>query len=508
MTERVLGGRYRLRDRIGDGGMGTVWAAVDETLRRDVAVKEVRIPEGLAPEARRRLVERARREARAASLVDHPNVVTVHDVVVEDDRPWIVMELVGGDSLARMVEARGPWRPEHVAHLGLKLLDALEAAHARGVVHRDVKPSNVLIDRDRVVLTDFGIAGIDGDVGLTGTGEFTGSPGFTAPEVLREQPAGPASDLWALGATLYTAVEGRAPFQRDTPMATLGAVLTEEPTPPRHAGSLAPLLWHLLQKDPAERMRPDAARQVLRNVAAGLPSGLRDPVVSPPASRRCVLVTVVASAGVIAVLAGTAFALTGGEERKAVADPPRTPPPSSAPSPPSVTPTTAPKPEPLDLCALLTRDQIGRLVPGAPRTERDTDSCSWAVRGRGLTVTHRARATPDRLPESSTEAHTEFLQARREQARPGTRVWHWSEMGVPPVVRATSTAARTAPGVGAEAFAYDVVRGSKPFDKSVVTFRSGIHVLEVELAYARGTATPGDAVRAARLVAQNVEKRS
>ncbi|MGK5551809.1 protein kinase domain-containing protein [Actinomadura kijaniata] len=505
MTERVLGGRYRLRDRIGDGGMGTVWAAVDETLRRDVAVKEVRIPGGLAPEARRRLVERARREARAASLVDHPNVVTVHDVVVEDDRPWIVMELVGGDSLARTVETRGPLRPERVAHLGLKLLDALEAAHARGVVHRDVKPSNVLIDRDRVVLTDFGIAGIDGDVGLTGTGEFTGSPGYTAPEVLREQPAGPASDLWALGATLYTAVEGRAPFQRDAPMATLGAVLTEEPTPPRHAGSLAPLLWHLLQKDPAARMRPDAVRQVLRNVAAGLPSGLRDPVVSPPASRRRVLVPVVASAGVIAVLAGTAFALTGGEERRAVADPPRTPPPSSA---PSVTPTAKPETGLVDLCTLLTKDQLGRLLPGASRAERETDSCSWTVRGRGLSITHRERATPDELPMSEVEAHTSFLEARRARAKPGDSVWHWSEMGVPPVVRATSTAARTVPGVGEEAFAYEANGGNRPFDKSVVTFRSGIYVLEVELAYARGTATPGDALRAARWAARNAEKRS
>ncbi|WP_241682832.1 serine/threonine-protein kinase [Actinomadura sp. J1-007] len=208
MTERVVGGRYRLVERIGRGGMGTVWTAVDETLRRDVAVKEVLLPEGLSAEERRVAGERARREARAAALIDHPGVVTVHDVVVEDGRPWIVMELIEGRSLGALIRENGPSHPKWVATVGLRLLDALEAAHARGVLHRDVKPGNVLLADGLVYLTDFGIASIEADTSLTRTGALVGSPGYMAPERLREEPAGPGSDLWSLGATLYTAAEG------------------------------------------------------------------------------------------------------------------------------------------------------------------------------------------------------------------------------------------------------------------------------------------------------------
>ncbi|NEA25587.1 serine/threonine protein kinase [Actinomadura bangladeshensis] len=261
--------------------MGTVWSAVDETLHRTVAVKEIVFPDVLTSDERRVATDRAQREARAAALIDHPGVITVHDVVIEDERPWIVMELVRGASLAEVIRRDGPCPPAAAARIGLALLDALGAAHARGIVHRDVKPGNVLLAEDgRVVLTDFGIASIEADPALTRTGTFVGSPGYIAPERLREQPGGPESDLWSLGATLYTTVEGRPPFERDSPMAVLGAVLAEEPAPPRQAGHLAPLLWQLLHKVPS-------ARPGMEDVRAGSVECVRwQTDRSPPADAR------------------------------------------------------------------------------------------------------------------------------------------------------------------------------------------------------------------------------
>lgn len=242
MTDDLLAGRYRLVALLGAGGMGTVWRAHDELLGRDVAVKRIDVDEDAPPDERAMLYARAAREARAAALLDHPGIITVHDVVEPDGLPWIIMELVEGRSLDQAVRDDGPFPPRRVAEIGARLLDALTAAHRRGLLHRDVKPANVLLaDDGRVILTDFGIAAIEGDPALTRAGALVGSPGFIAPERLRDQPAGPASDLWSLGATLYAAVEGRAPFDRATPMAALGAVLTEETPSPRRAGALAPL---------------------------------------------------------------------------------------------------------------------------------------------------------------------------------------------------------------------------------------------------------------------------
>lgn len=288
MTERVLAGRYRLLSPIGRGGMGVVWRAQDETLHRVVAVKEVLLAGDLPESERSELYRRAIREARAAALLDHPGIITVHDVITEDDRPWIVMELVAGRSLAQAA----PLLPQVVAAIGLRVLEALGAAHLRGVLHRDVKPTNILLaDDGRAILTDFGIASLEGDPSLTRTGDFVGSPGFVAPERLREQPVGPASDLWSLGATLYAAVEGRPPFDRDTPMAALGAVLTDDAPPPVRAGPLAPVLWRLLVKDPAARIPAGDAARALRQVSAGLPSGLETlaPAVARVRRRRSVL---------------------------------------------------------------------------------------------------------------------------------------------------------------------------------------------------------------------------
>ncbi|MFI6623975.1 serine/threonine-protein kinase [Streptomyces sp. NPDC050528] len=269
-TERVIAGRYRLLSPLGEGGMGTVWRARDEVLQREVAVKEVRAPGGLASDDVERMYARLEREAWAAARVANRNVVTVYDVATEDGRPWIVMELVRGVSLADLLDAEGPLTPQRTAHIGAEVLAALRAAHDAGVLHRDVKPANVLMSNDgRVVLTDFGIAMVEGSSALTMTGEVIGSPEFLAPERALGRTPGPESDLWALGVLLYAAVEGHSPFRQNTPLSTLRAIVDEELPPPQLAGPLTPVIEGLLRKDPAERMSAEQAEQDLRLVAAG-----------------------------------------------------------------------------------------------------------------------------------------------------------------------------------------------------------------------------------------------
>ena len=271
---RLVAGRYRLRAQLGSGGMGTVWRAEDVVLGREVAVKEVVFPPGIRPEDAEVLRERTRREARAAARLDSPSAVTVYDVVEEDGRPWLVMELVEARTLAQVVAADGPLSPGRAARVGLSVLDALEAAHARGILHRDVKPANVLVrDDGRVVLTDFGIATSTGDASLTSSGLLLGSPAYIAPERAQGQTAGPASDLWSLGATLFTAVEGRPPFDAEgDAFLTVTAVVTGEHAPYAAAGPLVPVLDGLLDKDPARRLDAPSARGLLERVAAGAPA--------------------------------------------------------------------------------------------------------------------------------------------------------------------------------------------------------------------------------------------
>ena len=270
MQGLLVAGRYRLAESIGSGGMGRVWRAHDEVLHRSVAIKELTAALYVSESEQAILLARTRAEARAAARINHSAVVTVHDVLEHDGRPWIVMELVEGRSLADAVKEEGRVEPREAARIGLWVLRALGAAHAAGVLHRDIKPGNVLLGRDgRVLLTDFGIAQIEGDTTITRTGEVVGSVDYLAPERVRGHDPGPSSDLWALGATLYTAVEGRSPFRRTTPLTTMQAVVEEEASELQHAGPLTPVIISLLRKDPNTRPDMSEAEQMLAQAAEG-----------------------------------------------------------------------------------------------------------------------------------------------------------------------------------------------------------------------------------------------
>ncbi|MEV4656395.1 serine/threonine-protein kinase [Micromonospora sp. NPDC049301] len=295
MQQLLIAGRYRLLDLVGTGGMGRVWLARDEMLHRDVAVKEVVPPSWLAEAERVQLRLRTLREARTAARLNHPNVVRIYDVVHDRESPWIVMEYVPSRSLQEIIGDEGPLSPQRTARIGLAVLAALRAAHHAGVLHRDVKPHNVLVaDDGRVVLTDFGLATFDGGDGTTtGPGTVLGSPQFVAPERAREGMSNQRTDLWSLGATLYATVEGRSPYARSSAMATLSALATEPPDPMRRAGPLRPLLTGLLQRDPWRRLTAAEAEPLLRSAAAD--PGQR---VEPP---RSAAVAAVRSAGRAAV---------------------------------------------------------------------------------------------------------------------------------------------------------------------------------------------------------------
>ncbi|MFF4251154.1 serine/threonine-protein kinase [Streptomyces sp. NPDC001663] len=267
-SERLLAGRYRLGGVLGRGGMGTVWRAEDETLGRTVAVKELRFPSNIDEDEKRRLITRTLREAKAIARIRNNSAVTVFDVVEEDDRPWIVMELVEGKSLAEVIREDGLLEPKRAAEVGLAILDVLRSAHREGILHRDVKPSNVLLEgeTDRVVLTDFGIAQVEGDPSITSTGMLVGAPSYISPERARGHKPGPAADLWSLGGLLYAAVEGVPPYDKGSAIATLTAVMTEPMEEPKNAGPLKDVIYGLLTKDPAKRLDDAGARAMLNRV--------------------------------------------------------------------------------------------------------------------------------------------------------------------------------------------------------------------------------------------------
>ncbi|WP_031053042.1 serine/threonine-protein kinase, partial [Streptomyces sp. NRRL WC-3774] len=265
-TFRVIAGRYRLEARIGRGGMGVVWRATDQLLGRQVAVKEIPPDDSLSAEDARLQRDRTLREAGAVARLSHPHIMVVHDVVEQDERPYIVMELIDGGSLADRISADGPVDAAEAARIGADLLSALRAAHAAGVLHRDIKPANVLVESGtgRVVLTDFGIAQVAGATTLTETGSFVGSPEYTAPERMSGVRTGPEADLWSLGALLCTALSGESPFRRDSLGGILHAVVIDEIRPPAQAGPLLPVVRGLLERDPERRLEAVEAERMLR----------------------------------------------------------------------------------------------------------------------------------------------------------------------------------------------------------------------------------------------------
>ncbi|MFF0308347.1 protein kinase [Streptosporangium sp. NPDC004379] len=280
--DRLIGRRYRLVSPVGRGGLGRVWHAYDVLLDRDVAVKELILPPGLDPAGARAAHRRMIREARSAARLNHPGIAAVHDVAEEDGRPWIVMELVRGWSLEQAVRQGGPLPVAQAAEIGVRVLDALRQAHAAGILHRDVKPGNVLLTADRVVLTDFGLAALEDDGGAPLAGLLVGSPAYVPPERLTGRAATPAADLWAFGATLYTAVEGRPPYEGPDAMTVLNEILSGEPARPVRAGSLTPVLEGLLRRDPDGRMTAAEAARLLER-ALPVPSGPPAPS-DPPGS--------------------------------------------------------------------------------------------------------------------------------------------------------------------------------------------------------------------------------
>ncbi|WP_460073347.1 protein kinase domain-containing protein [Streptomyces sp. YKOK-I1] len=343
--------------------MGRVWRATDDVLDRQVAVKEMRI-DGLDPEDGRTRRERTLREARATARIDHPNVVRVYDVVDEGERLWIVMELVAGRSLERVMAEEGPLGPRETARIGLGLVQALRQVHAGGVLHRDIKPGNVLVERGgRVVLTDFGIAAIQDAKALTMVGMLVGSPDYMAPERISGRPQGPPSDVWSLGATLCAALAGHSPFSRDTTLATLHAVLYEEPTLPAGAGPLTGVLRALLEKTPEARPSLPALEESLRPVAhpdepptralrsptrAGVPPEAPDgraraaESASGPAVAARGRGWVLAGAGLVAVVVGVVLVLapwSGGDGDRAGGGASPKPSPSAPASPASGSPS-------------------------------------------------------------------------------------------------------------------------------------------------------------------------
>ncbi|MER5427318.1 serine/threonine-protein kinase [Streptosporangium roseum] len=504
----VLAGRYRALGQLGAGGMGVVWRAQDELLHREVAIKEVRLGPGLPEAQRAEMRERTLREARAAARLGHPSIVAVHDVIAQDGRPWIVMDLVRGRSLAQVIRQDGPLPAERVAAIGLAVLDALALAHSRGIMHRDVKPANIMLAHDGgVLLTDFGIATLEGDVQLTSPDALVGSPGYMAPERLRGTGDGPAADLWSLGATLYAAAEGQSPFQRSVPVATLGAVLTEETPFPSRAGGLAPVLLAMLVKDPRDRPGVAVLRTALHRVAQGLPAGplspqtqtqaqaqAREPArgAAPAPGRRRTGWLV--GAGLAVVVAGVTAAVlvtTPGASGTPAASP-------GASDPRAGQFAAAPEP-----CTLLTRAQSRTVVPGATPTDMKAGGdreayCSWDgpsdVRRLRVSVAHQA-AVPGRT--AHVAAH-EFFAAERTRiaADEGTGL-----LGATGPLRNVSR-------VGTEAFSYDIVALDRAH--AIIRFRVSNLLVEVNVSEEgkrAGTELRKHALHTARLVAEELNSR-
>ncbi|MFI9763203.1 serine/threonine-protein kinase [Streptomyces sp. NPDC051963] len=309
---RLIAGRYRLQARLGRGGMGVVWRATDQLLGRQVAVKELLPDETLSADEVRQQRDRTLREARAVAQLGHPHIIVVHDVVEHDERPYIVMELIDGGSLADHISAHGPLDAPEAARIGIALLSALRTAHASGVLHRDLKPANVLLEpaTGRVVLTDFGIARLAGATTLTESGSFVGSPEYTAPERMTGVRTGPESDLWSLGALLCAALSGESPFRRDSLGGIVHAVVADDIRPPVQAEPLLPVVRGLLDRDPDRRLDAEQAERMLRDF---LDTGRLAPQAVAYRRRRVLVAALLAAATAGAGVSAAALLMNGGD---------------------------------------------------------------------------------------------------------------------------------------------------------------------------------------------------
>jgi hypothetical protein len=491
---RSLAGRYRLAEPLGRGGMGTVWRAHDDLLGRTVAVKELSLPRGIAPEHRATLRERAIREARVSARLKHGSIIRVHDVIAEDDRPWIVMELLTG----RALDEAGPLPPRRVAEIGVAVLDALGAAHAQGVLHRDVKPGNIFVcDDGRVVLADFGIASLDGDASLTASGGLVGSPGYIAPERLRGDRAGPPSDLWSLGAALYTAVEGRPPFERRTVAGVLGAVLTEEPRPPERAGPLGPVVLALLAKDPAHRPPAGLTQALLRNVAAGVASrdlpettGRATSVAPAPRNlpwrrRRGPRLAVLAAVCAVAVAVPAVLLLTGQKNTPG-------PPPARSPAP--ADPVRGRFPAAPQPCSLLSASEAAHLGLRAGRAE--AQGCVWDGGTIEIWLQHF-------VPTGGLNAPNLAEAYLADKKRQVTVAAHTADR-----IGSAQSGVTDVPSVADVAFVYDAADGIDAGRSSTVWLRSSNVVVKVVYADHLGSGEPArlhwNALETARVVAAHL----
>jgi eukaryotic-like serine/threonine-protein kinase len=427
-----IGNRYRLDQRIGAGAMGAVWRGTDELLNRTVAVKELlgaaEPPTTAGEEALEESRQRLMREGRIGARLQHPHVISMFDVVVHDDRPWLVMEYLPSQSLAGMLTEKGPLEPRVVAEIGRQVADGLAAAHAAGVVHRDVKPGNVLIAEDgRVKLTDFGVSRAVDDVQLTRTGLIAGTPAFLSPEVARGKEPTAGSDVFALGATLYAAVEGRPPFGLDeNAYALLHKVATGTVDPPHQAGPLTALLMRLLSDDPTQRPTASEARDGLAGIAEG-----RAPAGGTPSTGTALLdMSPVAAAG-----AGRTADPSPEQVATAAALPPAPPPPVRPAEPGGGggdDGTAADRRRPLlialaavlvvglgVLAAVLTRGGDGGSATPAP-TAGATATAAPAPAAPPVVATSAAPATTTEPPTSSAEPTTSETTTTSTDSSPVT----------------------------------------------------------------------------------------
>ncbi|MGW2154346.1 serine/threonine-protein kinase [Nonomuraea sp. NPDC001699] len=500
MSAGRLAGRYALLRPLGAGGMGKVWLAKDEMLDREVAVKELTLPEGIPPKERAHAVTRAVREAQATARLRHPGIVALHDVIVEHERPWLVMELLRGRTLAETVREFGPMPPEYAARVGADVLEALLAAHAQGLQHRDVKPGNVyLTDSGRVVLTDFGIARQEGQATLTEQGLMIGSPGFIAPERLEGEPGGPASDLWSLGATLFAAVTGGNAYQGSVAERVRATVTQPVPVAP---GPLGPLLAAMMARHPGAR--PDARNVVhaLRQVAAGgqppVPAAGEQATAPRRVGRRGRPLLVWSAAGAVLVVAAaaTGFLLLRDDVGGG-------------------TPTAFTVP--LDVCTLLTPQDVGGLLrtQSPPKAQPDGDEvgpeCGWPVAGTGVGLqVQKDSDTVDPWSMTADTARTLFQNQKRYWAKYDQVDWTWPEIGVKTDMRSTRTPVHDLKGLGEEAFAFELKGRTGRVHSAHVYYRIANLVVAVEYATLGDKPTDEDvrqaAIKAARASEQALRR--